>query len=221
MSLLGARPILLIGFALAALADTRAFAQSPKATPSPSPTPSPAPIREIVEQEAEKIVQKEMREGVPRFEDRVDVLGKTPQMMLERFFGGAEVECGALPGGVPSESDMRDARPMPAQAIDLMGAAQALLKALKGEDKGPPKYFLYRVRKANDARYELREGKIPVAWMYGGINGSTFELLQGFSDRDTAVRGLRRMEKGFLTPTPLASERESPWVYKTCRTVKR
>jgi hypothetical protein len=116
---------------------------------------------------------------------------------------------------------MRDVRPHGGEAVDLVGAAQQLLKALRGEDKGPPRYFLYRVRKVNEARYELREGKIPVAWMYGGINGSTFELLQGFSDRDNAVRGLRRMEKGFLTPTPLASERESPWVYRTCRTVKR
>ena len=212
---------MLIGLALAALAAPRAFAQSPAPSPSPSPSASPAPIREIVEQEAEKIVQKEMREGVPRFEEQVEVFGKTPQMMLERFFGGAEVECGSLPGGVPSESDMRGVRPMPGQALDFIGAAQQLLKALKGEDKGPPRYFLYRVRKADEARYELREGKIPVAWMYGGVNGNTFELLQGFSDRDTAVRGLRRMEKGFLTPTPLASERESPWVYKTCRTVKR
>ncbi len=209
-----ARRRLLRVAALAGLAATRALAQAPSASPSP------ATIREVAEQEVEKIVQRETRD-LPRFEEQIEVVGRTPQMMLERFFGGADVECTASPGGVPSEQDMRDVRQTPGQALDLVGAAQQLLKAIKGEDKGPPKYFLYRVRKANEARYELREGKIPVVWMYGGINGNTFELLEGFSDRDAAVRGLRRMEKGFLTPKPLASERESPWSYRTCRTVKR
>jgi hypothetical protein len=186
---------------------------SPGATPSPSPTPPPS-LRRAVEEQVGKLIEREARGGVPRFETSIEVIGKTPQLMIERFFGGVDLEC--LPAGVgaPSVAELGEARPTPPPTADLLALAQLMAAKLPGKGKGPDRYFLYRVRRGVEVSYDLRERKVPVTWLYG-INGTTFELLEGFQDRETAVRGLRRMERGIPGPIPTSSGTRPPWA--VCR----
>jgi hypothetical protein len=88
----------------------------------------------------------------------------------------------------------------------------ALVRLFK--EKGPDRYFLYRVRRAGDSSYWLREDRIRDALLLT-TPGATFELVAMFPDLGSATNGWRRMERGFETPRP-----PSPWVTIPCRARK-
>lgn len=196
-----------------------AWAQLPAASPSPSPVapPSPPPsIRSEVDKQVERLLEREAREGVPRFETSIEVVGKSPQVMIERYFGGLDLECVPAGLGAPTVAEMGEARPTPPPTGDLLALAQLVASKLKGRSKGPDRYFLYRVRRGTEVRYDLRESKVPLGWLYG-VNGTSFELVEGFPDRDSAVRGLRRMERGIPGPLPASPASPAIWASSPCR----
>jgi hypothetical protein len=176
----------------------------------------PRRLRVDVEKHVEKVLEEEAKRGIPRFETSVEVVAKSPQVLLERFFGGLDLECGAVPGGAPSETEMRAYRHTPAPYIDLMALARALVKRFKG--KGEQRYFLYRaVDKEGRVSFSLREGRLADAAFYN-TPGTTFELVETFSDIDNATQAWRRLERGF--PTAVATNSgwlPAPWVEAPCR----
>jgi hypothetical protein len=185
---------------------------------SPSPTPSPSPIVIDVDRHVGQVLEEEAKKGPPRFQTSIEVYGKSPQIMLERFFGGVDLECvpgGAPPGGgAPTEVEMRAVRPHPAPYVDFAALGMAVAKKLKG--KGPERYFLYRVRNKERVNYLLREGRVPPGTV-GVLPGVTYDLVAAFPDTDSAVRGWKRMEHGFPTAEGPDASPPPPWQTTTCR----
>jgi hypothetical protein len=190
---------------------------------SPSPSPSPSPLTLDVEKHVDQVLAEEASKGAPRFETTIEVVGKSPQIMLERFFGGVDLECGpigSLPpgGGAPTVAETREFRPHPPPTADfgalIAAVGQAVAKKLKG--KGPEKYFLYRVHSQNGEKYLLREGRVPASWL-DTLPGTRFDLVAAFPDLDSGVKGWKRLERGFPTVEGSNAPPPQPWQTTTCR----
>ena len=177
--------------------------------------PPSSGLRLDVDKHVERLLADRERSGIPRFETSIEVLGKPPQVMLERFFRGLDLECGPVPRAAPTDVEMRTVRHLPTPYLDLAALAGALAKRRK--EKGPERYFLYRVRRGAGVSYWLREDRLPDALLFNSP-GTTFELTASFPDLDSAVKGLRRMERGFETARPTASASPPPpWATVPCR----
>ena len=190
---------------------------APVRAQSPRPTPSPSPIVIDVDRHVDQVLEEEAKKGPPRFETLIEVHGKSPQIMLERFFGGIDLECvpgGTPPGGAPTEVEMREVRPHPAPYVDFAALGRAVAKKLKG--KGPERYFLYRVRNKERVNYLLREGRVPPGTI-GALPGVAYDLIAAFPDTDSAVRGWKRMERGFPSAEGPDASPPPPWQTTTCR----
>ncbi|MGE0453987.1 MAG: hypothetical protein AB7O37_11310 [Vicinamibacteria bacterium] len=165
----------------------------------------------------ELIERRTGADGRMRFETSVEVQGKSPQLMLERFVGGPQalaLQCGAPAGGPPSEAEMREVRHHPSPYMDYLAA----LDWLKGRlvRVGRPKYYLYRLAREGRTLYELREGPLSNQALYN-MPGTRYELIETFAAEGDAVRALRRMERGFGSPTPaVSSSPPPPWVTTNC-----
>jgi hypothetical protein len=223
-------------FAVAALLSGRTDAQTaapspappdagPAAAPAPTreppPTPAPKRLRLDIDRLVKERSEEDRRKDIPRFETQVEVVGKSPQAMLERFFGGIEYDCrpgGAPPGGgAPTHVEMREARWHPSPSADFQAALLKLLgEAFKRETRGQDKYFLYRMNVKGDVRYLLREGRLPAALHYAAP-GTTFELIAAYPDTKSGVKALRRMERGFGTPEGPSAPPPADWQTSTCR----
>lgn len=189
-------------------------------TPSPTPSPSPRPLRLDIDRHVEERLAEEAAKGTPRFETRVEVVGKSPQMMLDRYFGGVDVECtpgGAPPGGgAPTHVEMREARWHPSPSVDLAAVVKLIGELLKGGKDQPERYFLYRLRRKDGVSYILREGRAPDMLLYASPE-TRFELVAGFPDIDSGTRALRRLERGFATPVGPSTPPPAEWQTSTCR----
>jgi len=186
---------------------------------APRPVPAdPRWIRLDVDKHVERLLADPQKGGLPRFETSIEVLGKPPQVMFERFFHGLDLECGPASSAPPTDVEMRTVRHLPTPYWDLAALVGALAKRLK--EKGPDRYFLYRVRRAGGVSYWLREDRISDATLFN-IPGTTFELAATFPDLDSATKGWRRMERGFETPRPTVSASPPPpWATIPCRARK-
>ena len=223
------RTVLRIGALLLGYAAGSGFAAAQQPAPEP-PAQAQEPIPEKAEQknaprqrrlviDIDKYVEKKLAEEPPRFETSIDVVARSPQLLLERFFGGVDLECGPGGGGAPSVEEMREHRPHAPPTADLMALAMALAGKVMGKVKGKetPRYFLYAVRRSSTVNYALREERVPDAWFYN-FPGVTFELVESFASKDTAVQAWRRMERGFGTPTAPKVEALAPqWATQPCR----
>jgi hypothetical protein len=211
--------------------------QQPAPEPSPSPTPAAKPQegeparrpRRLVldiDKHVEQKLAEEARFAPPRFETSIEVVARTPQMLLERYFGGVDLECapaGSPPGGgAPTVEEMRGARPHTSPTGDLLALVSALAgqvgKFVKSKDKdpAPPRYYLYKVVRKDAVSWALREDRVPDAWFYN-FPELSFELVDTFSNKDTAVRAWKRMERGFATPVAPKVESVPSWVSVNCR----
>ncbi len=208
-----------MGF-LGGQAEAQSASPSPKPSPAPTPSPTPGRLRLDIEKHVERRLAEEEAKGVPRFETQVEVTGKSPQMMLDRYFGGVDLECppGGAPagGGAPSHIEMREARPPVPPYADFLALGKFIAEKLGGKGNKPERYFLYRVHGKDGASYLLREGRAPESLLHGAP-GTTFELVETFSDLDRGTRALRRLERG-LPATPGPWESPPPvWQSTTCR----
>jgi hypothetical protein len=156
---------------------------------------------------------------VPRFETSIEVQGKSPQEILKQQFKGLDLECGPTGGGAPTEVETREFRPHQAPSLDFVALARAFAEKFKG--KGPDRYYLYRIHRRGGLSYTLRDEPMPASELYGA-EGASFELVDSFSDIDSARRGWERLERGFETtaradpgsPVPL-------WATSPCRPRKQ
>ncbi len=207
-----------------ARADGQAASPSPTLSPSPDASatpgapPAPGGLRLEVERHARELIERETgADGRLRFETNIEVRGKSPQAMLERFVGGPralELQCGASPVGPPSEAEMREVRHHPSPYMDYLAVFDRLKSRLRRV--GRPKYYLYRVSRQERSLYELREGPLSDEAFYN-TPGTRYELIESFAASDDAVRALRRMERGFGSPTPaVSSSPPPPWVTTNC-----
>ncbi len=215
---------IVLALAISTMLGGRAAAQS-RQTPSPTPSPSasPSPLTLDVEKHVDQVLAEEASKGTPRFETTIEVIGKSPQIMLERFFGGVDLECGpvgSLPpgGGAPTVAETREFRPHPPPSADfgalIAAVGQAVAKKLKG--KGPERFFLYRIRNKDGVRYLLREGRVSASWL-DTLPGTTFDLVAAFPDLDSGVKGWKRMERGFPSAEGSNAPPPQPWATTTCR----
>lgn len=192
----------------------------PAAGQSP-PTPAPGRLKLDIDRHVAQRLAEEARKGTPRFETGVEVVGKSPRIMLERFFGGADLECtpgGAPPGGgAPSHIEMREARWHPSPSADFQAALLKLItEVFRDKMEGPDRYFLYRVRGKDGVSYLLREGRVPDPLLYR-TPGTTYELIEAFPDRKSGARAWRRMERGFPTVVAPSAPPPADWQTSTCR----
>jgi hypothetical protein len=172
-----------------------------------------------IDKHVERKLEEEARIAPPRFQESIEVVGRSPQMLLERFFGGVDLECGpAVGGGAPTIEEMRGYRPHTSPTADLMALAMALAGKVMGKVKGKPEplYYLYAVRRSSAVNYALREDRVPDSWFYN-FPGVTFELVASFPDRDSAVTAWRRMERGYGTPAAPKVEAIPQWATAPCR----
>jgi hypothetical protein len=205
-----------MGWALAVLAGLLALAP-PAPAPSPTPTPTATP-RPRVDQQVEKVLDEKERREPPRFESSIEVVGESPQTILDRRLRGLDLECGPTGGGAPTEAETRAVRPHPAASGDLLALGKLIAEKVKG--KGPERFFLYRVRRGDTVGYTLREGRMPDAEFYNTA-GAIFELFETFSDAKQASVALSRMERGFATAVSSDSRGPIPsWVTAPCRPPK-
>jgi hypothetical protein len=211
--------------AVAALLSGNAEGQDPTPSPVPTPEPTPTPgsgrLRLDIDRHVRERLAEEERNGPPRFETRVEVVGKSPQVMLDRFFGGIEYDCtpgGAPPGGgAPSHIEMREARWHPSPSADFEALLLKLVgEAFKGKKRGEDKYFLYRVNAKGEVSYMLREGRLLDSVLYA-TPGTTYELLRSYADTKSGVKALRRLERGFADPEAPAAPPPADWQTSTCR----
>ena len=208
---------IVVALAISSVLGGRAAAQgAPPATPTPSPSPSPLTLD--VEKHVDQVLA-EAGKDTPRFETTIEVVGKSPQIMLERFFGGVDLECGPIGsvpagGGAPTVEETRPFRPHLSPSVDFAALGRAIAQKLKG--KGPEKFFLYRVRGKNGEKYLLREGRVPASWL-DSLPGTTFDLVAAFPDLDSGVKGWKRMERGFPSAVSPSVPPPEPWATTTCR----
>jgi hypothetical protein len=222
--------------AVAALLSGRADAQAPtpspvspgaheaptlEPTPEPTPTAAPKRLKLDIDRLVRERLEEDEKKGVPRFQTHVEVVGKSPQVMIDRFFGGIEYDCtpgGAPPaGGAPSHIEMREARWHPSPSADFEALILKLVaEAFKGRKRGEDKYFLYRVKTKGEVSYVLREGRIPESLLYS-TPGTTYELLRSYADTKSGVKALRRLERGFPTPEGSTVPPPADWQTSTCR----
>lgn len=198
------------------LAATAGTQSAPEPAASPQATPQeekwPDRLRLNLDKHVERLLAG--RSDLPRFNTSVEVQGKTPQVMLERFFADVDLECGPSEGGAPGAAEMRAYRPHPAPSLDFAALSVALAKKLRA--KGPPHYFLYRVRQPGGVSYSLREDPIPASWSFN-VPGASFELVESFETRDEAVIAWRRLHRGEKKLLYAGGEPLSPWTTATCR----
>lgn len=186
------------------------------APPAPSPSPTPTP-RPRVEQQAETVLDEKQRTEPPRFESSIEVVGESPQGILDRRLRGLDLECSPAGAGPPTESETRAVRPHPSPYMDYVPVAKWLAGKMKG--KQADRYFLYRVRRLDGLGYTLREGRISDSEFYN-TTGASFELLEGFPDAKQGTIALRRMERGFDTTTSPDALPVQPWATSPCRPPK-
>jgi hypothetical protein len=165
-------------------------------------------------------VTEQLEKELPRFETQVEVVGKSPQVMLDRFLRGIEYDCkpgGAPPGGgAPTHIEMRAARWHPSPSADLQAALiQILGQAFKGKGRGEERYFLYRMNARGDVSYLLREGRLPEAVTYA-TPGTTYELIKAYADAKSGATAWRRMERGFASPDGSTASPPADWQISTC-----
>ena len=140
--------------------------------------------------------------------------------MLQRYFGGVDLECtpgGAPPGGgAPTHVEMREARGHPSPSLDFLALGKFIAEKLSGRGDEADRYFLYRVQRKDGVSYLLREGRVPDAVLYNSP-GTTYELLEGFSDTKSGARAWLRMERGYRTPVAPSAPPPADWQTSTCR----
>jgi hypothetical protein len=197
-----------------------AVAQQPPDPQETAEKPQPRSSRLVIDidKHVEKKLAEEAKLAPPRFQESIEVVARSPQMLLERFFGGVDLECGPAGGGAPSVEEMRGYRPHDGLALDLGALAMALAGKVMGKVKGKaePRYYLYAVRRSNAVNYALREERVPDSWFYN-FPGVTFELVASFPNRDEAVNAWRRMERGYGTPVGPKVDLVPQWATSPCR----
>jgi hypothetical protein len=180
------------------------------AAPRPTATPAPAPrLRLDIDAHAQRLADAH---ALPRFSTSIDVVGRAPQDLLEDHFRGFDVECGPA-SGAPTEVEMRELRHHAPPYLDWLAVARLVATALK--KRGPDRFFLYRVRKADGDSYVLLETRLPADALYKP--GATFELLDAFDERKPAVRAWRARERGEAVAPASDATPPPPWVTTTCR----
>jgi hypothetical protein len=209
-----------LGVSSAAAQEQPTQPAQPAEEQQPAAKPKPRPQRLVldVDKHVERKLAEEAKFAPPRFETSIEVVGRTPQVLLERFFGGIDLECGPGGGGAPSVEEMRGYRPHTSPTADLMALAMALAGKVMGKVKGKPepRYYLYAVRRSGSLNYALREERVPDSWFYN-FPGVSFELVESFADRNAAVTAWRRMERGYGTPVAPKIEPIPQWATSPCR----
>lgn len=187
-------------------------APSPSPEPSPSPSASPVPrLRLDIERHVDSVMRG--HGDKPSFETEIEVIGRPPDVALEEVLRDFDLECGPSTGP-PTAIESREFRPHPAPYLDLSALAQMLSGALSRP--GPPRYFLYRLRGNGGPEYLLREEALVTP--PGQQPSTSFELVASFPDLDSALRGYRRMARGFDTPERAdKADPPPPWATTTCR----
>jgi hypothetical protein len=148
---------------------------------------------------------------LPRFEERVDVEGRTPEALLARFLEPQELLRGATPGGAPSVAETQEYRPGATPGLNLLpvlkqlGQAVGLVKSA-GSEAVTGSFFLYRVRAATGDWPLVRDGRLPPGSL-GAVPGVRFELLGEYPDWGAALSAYRRFD---TQPRTAAARVEPP-----------
>jgi hypothetical protein len=181
--------LLLAGLAAAAAAQEALTPEEPPAEP----------VAIDADTAISKILERML--VIPRFEEEIEVRDRY-QEALDAYLAAAALECEAPTSeGPPSaaELDRYSANPKPPSA-DLLAGGKALWRKVKGG--GKPRFYLYSVRREEAPErvvYVVRDGKVTED-ARSSVPGTTWELVNRYSDRGKATDALERLERGFAKP---------------------
>jgi hypothetical protein len=206
----------------AALLCVSPIAAAPTETPTPGPrttpesTSAPRPVLRLsADRHVEAMLDQEAR---PRFETTIDVVGRTHEEAWRAHARGFELECGAPPSGAPTHLEMREMRRVrPGPYLDYLAIARAIRDAVRRA--GPDRYFVYRIHTPRGPTYVVQEGRIPAPALYAP--GATYELLDAFPDKESAVFYWKQLERGDKGRAPSDAAPPPPWLTSNCRPGRR
>jgi hypothetical protein len=177
-------------------------AQTAAASPSPSPPPQNSPgLKLDVERHVERVLEEHAKptsrkEGLPRFETRVEVEGKVPQIMFERYLRDFDMKLGPTFSSAPTVAESmeqlegtpksRDTNPI----ANILPLIQWLGRKTRSDD--PPKYFLYRVMTPEGIFMLLREERLAPSSV---APGTLYELVGTYPDMKTAMAEYKRLDR--------------------------
>jgi len=192
------------GLVVACVLLGRAWTEAQTGTESPPPSPAPPKspgLKLEIERHVEQVLDEHGKpkgglDGLPRFEERIEVEGKVPQVMFERYLKDFDMELGPTFSSGPTVAESmeqlegtpksRETAPI-AQFLPLL---QWLGRKVRGE--GPPKYFLYRVMTPEGIFVLLREDRLPPSAVAPGV---LFELIGTYPDLKTALAEHKRLDR--------------------------
>jgi hypothetical protein len=187
-------------FVVACLVLVIPEAPAQTATESPPPQDSPG-LKLHIDRHVERVLEEHRKpqaggEGLPRFETSVEVEGKVPQVMFERYLRDFDMKLGPTFSAGPTVAEShgqlegtpksRETSP----AVNVLPLIQWLGRKTRGD--GPPKYFLYRVMTPDGIFMLLREERLPPSAVARGV---LFELVGSYPDLKTALAEYKRLDR--------------------------
>jgi hypothetical protein len=153
--------------------------------------------------------------SLAHFEDHADVQGQTPASAWERHLKGFDALNGPTFSSAPNVKEIREAaekaiweadyRQRRTPIVDFMPLLVEALSKLKGH--GPPRYFLYTLKRGVLLEPVLREQRLPATSLY--LPGAIYEPVGEFANADEARRAFgvlaEALRKGRFDPTAITS----------------
>lgn len=160
--------------------------------------PVPARLTLEIERHVDTVLREhEATEGLPRFETSIEVEGKEPQVLFERFLRDVDLEYGpTFPSG-PTAAGSYDYRPRPPKKPNFLPFFQWLYR--RSQKDLPPRYFVYRISGPAGVYATIRESRLPLGSLGPGV---FFELVGAFPDREAALEEYARVEQEAAAPKP-------------------
>jgi hypothetical protein len=146
-----------------------------------------------------------------QFATAIEVVGRAPEAALEQTLRGFDLGCGP-PTGAPTAVEMRELQHRPGPYLDFLALARVLGTAIKPKRE---RFFIYRMITPHGESYILREERMSVSMLYG--KDVTYEMVDGYRDRNAAVRAWRSLERGDRPPPESDATPPPPWSATTCR----
>jgi hypothetical protein len=176
-------------------------------------------LRLDIDHHIDAVLRRQETSGLPRFEDRIEVVDRT-QSALDELLRGLDLACSPSSAGPPPTSELNRYRsaPIPVSA-DLLALAKAIVKGVKWlqQRNEPARFLLYAVRQGDTFRLVLREGEIPDSVRLA-VPGTAWEELARFKDREQAAEAMRRLERGYATLARRTSGEPAPaWAPIQCQ----
>jgi hypothetical protein len=126
------------------------------------------------------------RSDLPRFEESIEVIGRSPEALLGRFLTRDELKRTRALSSAPSVQETQEYRPGPTQGANLMPVLDWLARKARGPSNATPRFYVYELL-GRDGRWPVLRDR-PLASSGFGTAGLTWTLVGAFPDWASARR---------------------------------